>query len=179
MRGNGELVRRLEPRVMKKSKYDRLVLDLSTQADRADMDPDIIEVRITVPRLSSVIAEGRAAVELRGIENESLTLTVSGRAKLEVAGTSKKLMAIVHDSGQLDASRLAAGDVTVTASGKSSSVFRPEKAFHVMSSGESHLEYIGTPAQLHKLTSDRSTIVRGAEPISRRNFHAYDAPKLR
>jgi RNA polymerase sigma factor (sigma-70 family) len=158
--GNRELVRCLEPHVVKKSKYDRLVLDLSSQADKTNMGTNTIEVRITVPRLSSVIAEGRAAVELRGIENESLTVTVSDIAKLEVAGTSKKLLAIVHDSGHLDASRLAAGDVTVTASGKSSSVFRPEKSFNVISSGESRLEYIGTPAQLHKVTSDRSTIVR-------------------
>ncbi len=160
VRGDGELVRRLEPRVVRKSNYDRLVLDLSTQADRANKGADTIEVRITVRRLSSVIAEGRAAVELRGIENESLTLTVSGRAKLEVTGSSKKLEAIVGDSGQLDASRLAAGDVTVMASGKSSSVFRPEKSFSVMSSGDSRLEYIGTPAQLRKITFDRSTIVR-------------------
>jgi RNA polymerase sigma factor (sigma-70 family) len=158
--GNPALVRHLEPHVMKKPKYDRLVLDLSNQADKTNMGADTIEVRITVPRLSSVIAEGRAAVELRGIENESLTLTVSDIAKLEVAGTSKKLLAIVQDSGHLDASRLTAGDVTVTASGKSSSVFRPEKSFNVISSGESRLEYIGTPAQLHKVIFDRSTIVR-------------------
>jgi RNA polymerase sigma factor (sigma-70 family) len=160
VRGNGELVRRLEPHVVKKPQYDRLVLDLSNQAERENMGADTIEVRITVPRLSSVIAEGKAAVELRDIENESLTVTVSDTAKLEVAGTSKKLVAIVHDSGQLDASKLAADDVTVTASGRSSSVFRPEKSFNVLSSGESHLEYIGTPAELHKITSDRSTIVR-------------------
>lgn len=160
VRGNGKLVRRLEPRVEKKSNYDRLVLDLSTQADRANKGADTIEVRITIPRLSSVIAEGSAAVELRGIENESLTLTVSGTAKLEVTGTGKKLMAIINDSGQVDASKLAAGDVTVMASGKSSSVFRPEKSFNVMSNGQSHLEYIGTPAQLHKITSERSTVVR-------------------
>jgi hypothetical protein len=160
VRGNGDMVRRLKPRVVKKPKHDRLVLDLSNQVDRANMDVETIEVRITVPQLSSVIAEGRATVELQGIEYECLTVTVSETAKLEVTGTSKKLVAIVRDSGQLDASRLAAGDVTVTASGKSFSVFRPEKSFHVISSGDSRLEYIGTPSLLHKITSDRSTIVR-------------------
>jgi RNA polymerase sigma factor (sigma-70 family) len=160
VRGSGDLVRRLEPRVVKKPKHDRLVLDLSNQVDRANMDVETIEVRITVPQLSSVIAKGSATVELRGIQNESLILDASETAKLEVTGTSKKLVAIVRDSGQLDASRLAAGDVTVTASGKSFSVFRPEESFRVMSSGDSRLEYIGTPSQLHKITFDRSTIVR-------------------
>ncbi len=160
VRGNGELVRRLEPRVVRKPKYDRLVLDLSNRVDRANMDAEIIEVRITVPQLSSVIAKRAATVELRGIENECLTVTVSETAKLEITGTSKKLVAIVQDSGKLDASRLAASDVMVTASGKSFSVFRPEKSFHVMSSGDSRLEYSGTPAQLHKITFDRSTIVQ-------------------
>jgi hypothetical protein len=64
---------------------------------------DLVQVRITVPRLSGVLAEGSAAVEIRALQNESLTLTVSDTAKIEAKGASSNLMALIQDSGQTDA----------------------------------------------------------------------------
>jgi RNA polymerase sigma factor (sigma-70 family) len=157
--GAGALVGHLEPRVMKHEKMDRLVLELNDQAEKANAATAAIEVSVTIPRLSSVIAEGTAVVEYGGVEAASLTVAVSGSAKVGVAGASMKLVASAKDSGQIDAAGLAAGEVTVTASGKSSCAFHPVHLFNVLSSGESRLEYIGKPTQIQKITSDRSTVV--------------------
>src|SRR5262249_33576029 len=118
-----------------------------------------VEVRITVPRLSDVIAEGNAVVTIRGVRNESLTLNVSDNATMEASGASQRLMATVRDSGRLDASRLACGHVSVTAFGKSSGVFHAQQVLDVLSSGDAHVEYIGAP-ELHQVVSDRSRVSR-------------------
>jgi hypothetical protein len=157
--GAGALVRHLEPRVVKHENVDRLVLELNDQAEKANVGAAAIEVSVTIPRLSSVIAEGTAVVEYGGVEAHALTVAVSGSAKVGVAGASMKLVASAKDSGQIDAAGLAVGEVTVTASGKSSCAFHPVRSFNVLSSGDSRLEYIGKPTQIQKITSDRSTVV--------------------
>jgi len=158
--GDEEMLRGLRPRVEKILKHARLLLDLNIPADRTKGGSDAVEVRITVPGLSGVLAEGCAAVTIRALESESLMLTVSDTAKIEASGACNSLTAIIHDSGQLDSSRLVCGDVSATASGKSSSVFNAKKSLNVLSSGDSRVEYLGTPAQLNKILSDRSSILR-------------------
>jgi hypothetical protein len=135
------------------------VLELRFPAEEAGAGSDIVQVRITLPRLSGVIARGGATVEISALKNESLELTVSDTAKVKASGISKNLNAKIDGSGQLDASSLTVDDARVTASGQSSSLFRVHKSLGALSSGDARVEYIGTPV-LHKMTCDRSSIVR-------------------
>jgi RNA polymerase sigma factor (sigma-70 family) len=159
-RGDAKLLHALRPRVEKKLEHDRLLLDVSLLTERESAGMKNVEIRVTVPRLSDVTAEGSAVVAIRAIRNEWLTLNVSDNATIEASGASQSLMATVRDFGQLDASRLACGHVSVTASGKSSGVFHPQQALNVLSSGDAHVEYRGTPAQLHQIVCERSRLSR-------------------
>jgi RNA polymerase sigma factor (sigma-70 family) len=156
--GAPERLRSLRARVEKKTKHDRLVLELKVPAEEAAADSDHVQVRITIPRLSGVIARGATMVEISAIKNESLELTVSDTAKIKASGTSSSLNATIDGSGQLDASGLTVDEARVTASSQSSSLFCVHKSLNVLSSGDARVEYIGTPAQLHKITFDRSSI---------------------
>jgi Putative auto-transporter adhesin, head GIN domain len=165
--GDAGLVHALRTRVDvdKESRHGRLRLELSTpegarERIKAGDTPDGVEVRITTPRLLGVIAEGGSSVEAHSLKNESLSLTASDTAKIAVSGSSDSLTAVLGDVGKLDASRLATRQVSVTAAGRSWGVVRARESLNVMSSGEARVEYLGTPARLNEITSDRSRLIR-------------------
>jgi RNA polymerase sigma factor (sigma-70 family) len=161
--GDDNLRRALRTRVEKRSKHDRLVLQVTTPAvrrgDGRAVGQDALEVRVTLPRLSGVIAEGLATVEIRGVKNEPLTLTVRDSAKINASGTTDNVTAVLEDDGELNASRLLVEVASVTASGRSSGVFHPRKSLNLMASGDARVEYLGTPSQINKITSDRSRLI--------------------
>jgi RNA polymerase sigma factor (sigma-70 family) len=163
--GDAGLLRALRSRVVKESKHDRLLLELShpdvgREGLKAGDGPVGVEVRITLPRLSAVIAEAGATVEAHALRNESLSLTARDTAKIEVSGSSDRLTAELHDSANLDASRLDTGQASVTASERSSGVFRARETLSVVASGEARVEYLGTPTRLNEITFGRSRLIQ-------------------
>jgi hypothetical protein len=119
--GDAGLLRALRSRVEKESRRTRLLLELNPpeagrEGSKAAEGPAGVEVRITTPRLSGVIAEGEAVVEAHDLKNESLSLTAWDTARIEASGSSDRLTAVLRDSGRVDASRLETGQATVTAS---------------------------------------------------------------
>jgi RNA polymerase sigma factor (sigma-70 family) len=162
--GTPDLLRGLRTRVEKHLKHGRLVIDLS--ASEEGKDGNAVEVRVTTPSLIGVIAEGSAAVEVRGFKNQSLALTVSNTAKVEAAGSCDSLTAVLGDGGRLDASRLDAGDASVTAWGSSTGIFLVRNTLSVMTGGDARVEYLGTPRQVNKITSGRSQLVPRPIPSS-------------
>lgn len=154
---------RLRSKVEARAKGGRLVLELPPRDGEAggggQGGVDRFEVRVTTPRLSGVVAEGRSVVVVEGREAPTLALTVSDSAKLEASGTIKGLSVILGDEARLDASRLAVEDAQVTASGHSSGIVRPKGTLSVLSNGDARVESIGAPRQVNKLTSDRSLLI--------------------
>jgi RNA polymerase sigma factor (sigma-70 family) len=155
----------LSTRVEKRSKHDRLLLDViplegKGQDKKAGGGHGGLEVRITTPRLFGVIARGHATVEIRDLRNESLALTVWDSARTTVSGVSNSVTAVLGDSGELDASRLGVEDATVEAAGRSAGIFHARKSLRLMASGDARVEYIGTPARLDTITSGRSRLLQ-------------------
>jgi RNA polymerase sigma factor (sigma-70 family) len=163
--GEAHRLRALHTRVEKTPGNNRLLIDSGLpEAGRDDVEattnPPNVEIRITVPRLSGAIAERGATVEIRDIGGESLALTARDDATFEVSGTIERLTAVVGDASRLDASRFESEDVYVTASGSSSGTFRATKSLSVMSAGDACVEYLGTPARINQIISDRSRLIR-------------------
>ena len=150
----------LRTRVENRSKVGRLVPEMPTPNGKPEgggaPSAGRLEVRITAPRLAGVIAEGSSTVEVGGLKAESLAVTVSDHAKVAVVGTSKEVTAVLGDDGEFDASRLEVEAAKVTASDRSKGVFFPRKSLNLLSSGDARVEYLGTPDQVNKITSDRS-----------------------
>src|SRR5262249_28055470 len=95
---------------------------------------------------------------IRDFKNESMRLTASNTAKIEASGACKSLTAIIHDDGQLNASRFECEEVNVEASGKSTGIFSAKKTLKVVSGGDSRVEYLGTPEQINEILSERSSV---------------------
>jgi RNA polymerase sigma factor (sigma-70 family) len=163
--GEAHRLRALRTRVERTSGRNRLLIDSTRTAQGKEAVPAgagavDAEIRIVVPRLFGAIAEQGATVEIRDTKDESLTLTARDAARIEVSGTNGRLTAVIGDDSRLDASRLDAEEAYVTASGFSSGVFRARKSLSVMSSGDARVEYLGAPARVDQILSERSRLIR-------------------
>jgi RNA polymerase sigma factor (sigma-70 family) len=168
VRGDPGQVRALRTRVEKNGKQDRLVIDVNVpDGDRAAKLGDGIEVRVTMPVLLGVTAEGGARVKIAGLSNKSLTLRASDASKIEAAGSSDSLTAVIDDGGSLDASRLKARDVLVTAAGHSAGVILATDTLSAMLTGNAQVEYVGAPPRINKILSDRSTLTPCVDTLQR------------
>jgi RNA polymerase sigma factor (sigma-70 family) len=161
--GGTDRRRQLRTRIESGSKQTRLVLEMPPVGDEPgneeEPDAERLEIRVTTPRLSGVIAEARSTVEIGRLENNAFALTVSDFAKVSVSGTSVSMTVVLGDDADVDASRLAVEAAKVTASGRSSGVFHPKKSLSVLSSGTARVEYLGNPDRVDKMTSDRSILI--------------------
>jgi hypothetical protein len=160
--GEAGRVRGLHTRVEKVSGIDRLRIEAALpeagEAGPGAANPPSLEVRIVVPRLTGVLAERGAMVEIRDVASDSLTLTARDASTFAVSGTTRRLNAAIFDAGRLDASRLETRDAQVAASGSAVGIVRATESLSVMSSGDARVEYFGTPARINQVLSDRSRL---------------------
>jgi hypothetical protein len=70
-----------------------------------------------------------------------------------------EVRATIGDAGELDASRLEVETASVTAAGRSSSVFHARKSLSVIPRGDARVEYLGAP-QIYELASGGARVVR-------------------
>jgi RNA polymerase sigma factor (sigma-70 family) len=159
----------LRTRVEKHGKQDRLLIDMNVPdgGQAAAKATGGIEVRVTTPVLLGATAEGGATVKIVGLRNKSLILRASDASKIEAAGSSDSVTAVIDDGGSLDASCLEARDVLVTAAGHSAGVILATDTLSAMLTGDARVEYVGAPPRINKVLSDRSTLTPRADPLRR------------
>ncbi len=134
-------------------------LKISTDSRLESARP--IVVRVTAPNIAGVKASGAADVNLSGVQNRSLSLSLSGASKMTAAGNSDSVEATVSGASSLAAYDLTADLASVDTSGASRTYINASSRLFADASGASTILYKGSP-EVRRNSSGASTI-RAAE----------------
>lgn len=117
-----------------------------------------MRVKISAPSIRRLEASGASNVSLRNVNNDLLTLDVSGASDVTVEGTARKLNADLSGASDLLAKNLKTQSVTIEGSGASSAKIYVSGSLTVDLSGASSVRYSGNPETVKKHTSGASSV---------------------
>jgi hypothetical protein len=107
--------------------------------------PRPIMIRVTAPNIAEVEASGAADVNVSGINNERLSLSLSGASKMNAAGDTGQFFAEISGASSLMAFDLSARSARVRTSGASRSRVNAAEKLFADASGASTILYKGSP----------------------------------
>ena len=131
---------------------------LKIESDSKISPTSQILVHIFAPDITSLEVSGAAAVDVKDLDNSSLSVDSSGASKINVAGKTDKLTVDISGATRVDAEALEAEDATVDASGASHVNVNVSGSLRTDASGASKIVYSGTPANIEKKTSGASSV---------------------
>ena len=116
-------------------------------------------IRVTNPESLDVSVSGSADVDLHA-NASTLTATVSGSGSITAHGTVAKASLSVSGSGDIDGTNLTAGDASVRVSGSGDVSLRARTTLDARVSGSGHVTYFGEP-DVSENVSGSGSIARG------------------
>lgn len=134
----------------------RLVIS-SEKAFRSEQSPSFM---ITVADLKSVDVMGAADVNVRGLDNENLALSIKGSGDVKVSGETEQFSVSIAGSGDVAAFDLRARQASVSIRGSGDVKVNAVDSLDVSISGSGDVVYAGQP-RVHKA-------IRGSGDIRRR-----------
>jgi hypothetical protein len=143
------------PQIVAVSADDNLVSLVSTavHAGRLVIDEPAnfttqtpMNVEITVPSLTAVVAAGDGQVVIDGVRSKTLTVDLSGTGNVSGSGSVKRLTTTLSGTGNIDLSRLSSWDVFATLGGTGRIAVNAVHALHARVPGTGAIHYVGNPA---------------------------------
>lgn len=113
-------------------------------------DDDRLKVTVTAPSVSRFEIVGSSDLSIRGYNQPTLNLNISGSGDVEIEGVTRTFTAEVTGSGDTDADRLDVTDATVDISGSGDVRFGPTGDVKVDISGSGDIDLTRRPAQLRQ-----------------------------
>jgi hypothetical protein len=104
-----------------------------------------LEVVIGTPALERFVIEGSGEVEIAGVANDHLELSIEGSGALSASGTTRNLIASIEGSGSLDLAQLRADDADLSIEGSGSMEVHVAEALSYSIEGSGSIEYAGAP----------------------------------
>jgi len=104
-----------------------------------------LEVELQVPNLKSFWAEGVNEVTIKNLHEKSFTLILDGANMVVADGAIVQLKVKIAGTSTLDARRLVAKHVDVTAAGTTSAMVQVQQDLNVTASGIAEVLYTGKP----------------------------------
>ncbi len=117
-----------------------------------------MNVRISMPELSSAKVSGASNLTITDIKNDDFTLKASGASKIKVAGETKSFDFKLSGASELNAENLTSEIADAKVSGASNAVLNVTESLDADASGASRISYIGEVKSLKKHSSDSSSI---------------------
>lgn len=144
----------LLPLVRTEMKDGALVVD-----SKENLAPkDEMTLRIRVANIHRIESSGSSKIAVHGVKNERLLVDLSGSAKFEADGTTKRLDVYVSGSADVDTQALEAEKVVVKISGSGAARVNATKALEANISGSGAVRYKGAPAEVNKNVSGSGSI---------------------
>ena len=141
------------PLIRTRVQGDRLIID-STDSYTAKTP---VRIAITTPRLTALGLSGATTATAAGVTGDRLAIDLSGASRASLAGAAAAVTIETSGAAEVDATKLAAQDATVAASGASHVALAVARGLTVEASGASVVEYAGAPA-VTKATSGASRV---------------------
>lgn len=119
------------------------VLHLKTKQGISVSQPVII--RIAVPNLEGVSANGAGKIDVSGLKNDKFELDVNGAPSVHVSGETKLVEIDTNGAANIDTDKLRAQRAVVDSRGVSQVEVRAVEQLDVTVSGPSNVVYSGDP----------------------------------
>ena len=104
-----------------------------------------IKLKITVPDLEGIAANGAGKIEISGIKNEKFEIDANGAPNVSVSGETKLVDIDTSGAGKIDTHKLRASKAVVESKGVSRVEVQASDQLDVKVSGPSHVIYDGDP----------------------------------
>lgn len=104
-----------------------------------------LEIRVTVADLSSLAVDGAGGVDIKGIDNERLDITIDGAAGVIVTGKTERFDIAVDGAGGVEADGLEARSAKVQLSGAGGAEVHAIETLDVSITGIGSVVYSGNP----------------------------------
>lgn len=144
----------LLPLVRTEMKDGALVVD-----SKENLAPkDELTLRIRVANIHRIESSGSSKITVHGVKNERLFVDLSGSAKFEADGTTKRLDVVVSGSADVDTQALEAEKAFVKISGSGAAKVNATKAIDASISGSGAVRYLGSPAEVKRNVSGSGSI---------------------
>jgi hypothetical protein len=104
-----------------------------------------IKLKISVPNLEGLAANGAGTIEITQMKNEKFEIDAKGAPTIRVSGETKLVDIETSGAGKIDTHRLRAAKAVVDSKGVSDVEVRAADHLDVTVSGPSHVSYAGNP----------------------------------
>lgn len=115
-------------------------------------------VKVSVENLEKVKASGATVIDLENVDNSSLSIDLSGMAKLTASGKTEDLTVNTSGASSVETSKLSSSSAAVNASGSSVVAVTVSETLVARSSGASRIRYSGSPRTVDQKKSGSSRI---------------------
>jgi hypothetical protein len=118
---------------------------LHIKSNRSLSASDPIKIKISLPELEGISADGAGKFDITGIKSEKFEIDADGATNIRVAGETKLIDIDSHGAGKIDAHKLRAARGIVEAKGVARVDVNVAEQLDVTVSGPSHVTYQGDP----------------------------------
>lgn len=125
------------------SEVSNNVLRLKPSQSYSTNDP--IVLRITVPNLEAIMANGAGNIRIKDVSNEKLQISSDGAPAISASGTTKMIGIDTNGAARIDTHNLRATHAIVDSKGVSKVDLGVSDRLDVTVSGPSHVTYRGDP----------------------------------
>lgn len=118
---------------------------LRLEATKGYSSRDSIVVRLTVPNLEAISANGAGNIRITGVSNEKLQISSDGAPNIAASGSTKMIGIDSNGAAKIDTHNLRAERAVVDSKGASKVDLGVSDRLDVTVSGPSHVTYRGDP----------------------------------
>jgi putative autotransporter adhesin-like protein len=106
---------------------------------------ETIKIRISVPNIDGLTAQGAGTIEITGLNNNKFEIDADGAPTIRVTGETKTLDIEANGAGKIDTHKLRAAKAIVKSNGVSNVELFASQELDVTVSGPSRVTYEGDP----------------------------------
>jgi hypothetical protein len=117
-----------------------------------------INIFISVPDIRSVNASGSNDISIKGIDNQSISVSLDGAGDLNLSGRTNKFKANLAGSNHLQAKSLRSEKSSISIAGSSDASVYATEVLDVIISGVGGVMYYGNPKSISKNISGIGTV---------------------
>lgn len=122
---------------------------------KRDLD---LKVVVTMPKLDALAITGIGAIEVEGLAQKSLDVSIPGTGSVELAGKAERFKLSVPGTGAIKAKNLIASEVALSVPGTVQAVVHASKSFDVDVQGTAAVKVFGKPASVKRNVNGTAAI---------------------
>ncbi|HZU36529.1 MAG TPA: head GIN domain-containing protein [Gemmataceae bacterium] len=117
-----------------------------------------IKIKLSAPALKELKVNGASRGTLTGLAGKEVRLEANGAGQITATGKADRLEIECSGASHVQAAKMPARSVTVSANGASTAEVHADEELHATASGASTIRYTGSPAKVQRDVSGASHV---------------------